>query len=199
MQAGHRFRRRRLDRVGNGEQPEELLTPGQVHDAAAPLALGLAGCDERADFHAFLPHQHRVAQCQALAVDDSSHADAGRGVEVLDPGQLESSPARGFHDRRRKRVLAALVEARSQAQHVAIVEARRGDGLFECGLAFGSVPVLSTIIVSRRRKFSMAEASRNRMPCVAAAPDATMTDIGVARPSAQGQAMISTATAFTIA
>ena len=42
----------------------------------------------------------------------------------------------------------------------------------------------------------MAAASLNRMPWAAALPVATMTDIGVARPSAQGQAMINTATAL---
>jgi len=58
------------------------------------------------------------------------------------------------------------------------------------------VPVLSTIRVSTRRKFSIAAASRNKTPCVAALPVATMIDIGVARPSAQGHAMMSTATAL---
>ena len=42
----------------------------------------------------------------------------------------------------------------------------------------------------------MAAASRNSTPCVAARPVATITDMGVARPNAQGQAMISTATAL---
>ena len=46
------------------------------------------------------------------------------------------------------------------------------------------------------RKFSIAAASRNSTPFVAPRPVATMIDIGVARPSAQGQAMISTATAL---
>ncbi|CAM5530282.1 hypothetical protein SSTU70S_02859 [Stutzerimonas stutzeri] len=42
----------------------------------------------------------------------------------------------------------------------------------------------------------MAAASRNSTPLVAALPVATITDIGVASPRAQGQAMISTATAL---
>ncbi|MDT4880206.1 hypothetical protein FQZ97_1159380 [compost metagenome] len=65
------------------------------------------------------------------------------------------------------------------------------------GLPSVSVPVLSTMSVSTLRKFSIAAASRNSTPCVAALPVATMIDIGVARPSAQGQAMMSTATALT--
>ncbi len=58
------------------------------------------------------------------------------------------------------------------------------------------VPVLSTINVSTRHICSMAAALRNSTPCVAPRPVATMMDIGVARPSAQGQAMIRTATAL---
>ena len=50
--------------------------------------------------------------------------------------------------------------------------------------------------VSIFRMFSIAAASRNSTPCVAPRPVATMMDIGVARPSAQGQAMISTDTAL---
>ena len=58
------------------------------------------------------------------------------------------------------------------------------------------VPVLSTIRVSTLRRFSMAAASRNSTPWPAPRPVATMIDMGVARPSAQGQAMMSTATAL---
>ncbi len=62
-----------------------------------------------------------------------------------------------------------------------------------------SVPVLSTTSVSTWRRASIASASRNRTPCCAARPVATMIVIGVARPSAHGQAMISTATALSTA
>jgi hypothetical protein len=60
-----------------------------------------------------------------------------------------------------------------------------------------SVPVLSTMRVSTLRKVSMAVASRNNTPCVAPRPIATMMDMGVARPSAHGHAMISTETALS--
>ena len=46
---------------------------------------------------------------------------------------------------------------------------------------------------------AQAKARRKSTPAVAPFPVATMMDIGVARPSAQGQAMMSTATALTIA
>ena len=73
---------------------------------------------------------------------------------------------------------------------------RRGHSASNAGFPSVSVPVLSTTSVSTRRRFSIAAASRNRMPRVAPRPDATMIDIGVARPSAHGHAMISTVTAL---
>ena len=60
-----------------------------------------------------------------------------------------------------------------------------------------SVPVLSTIKVSIFSIRSRASAFLIRTPKPAPRPTPTMIDMGVARPSAQGQAMISTATAAT--
>ncbi len=62
-----------------------------------------------------------------------------------------------------------------------------------------SVPVLSTTSVSIFSNASSASALRIRTPEDAPRPMPTMIDIGVARPSAHGQAMISTATALTSA
>ncbi len=53
--------------------------------------------------------------------------------------------------------------------------------------------------VSISRSDSIACASRNSTPICAARPLATMIEIGVANPSAQGQAMMSTATALMMA
>ena len=61
------------------------------------------------------------------------------------------------------------------------------------------VPVLSRTIVSSLWAVSRASAERIRMPCSAPFPVLTITESGVARPRAQGQAMISTATALTMA
>ena len=58
---------------------------------------------------------------------------------------------------------------------------------------------MSTTTVSTFSRTSSASASRTSTPAVAPRPTATMTDIGVASPSAHGQAMMSTATAFTSA
>ena len=67
------------------------------------------------------------------------------------------------------------------------------------GLPSVRVPVLSTTKVSMWRSSSMASAFLNNTPTVAPLPVAVMTDIGVAKPSAQGQAMMSTATALMMA
>ena len=68
-----------------------------------------------------------------------------------------------------------------------------------CGRPSVRVPVLSTTRVSAVLSTSMAVASRNSTPRLAPRPVATMIDIGVARPSAQGQAMMSTDTALSSA
>ena len=60
-----------------------------------------------------------------------------------------------------------------------------------------SVPVLSTTSVSTFSMRSSASAFLMRTPACAPRPTPTMIDIGVASPSAHGQAMISTATAAT--
>ncbi len=62
-----------------------------------------------------------------------------------------------------------------------------------------SVPVLSTISTSILFKPSKASAFLIRIPFCAPFPTPTITDIGVARPNAQGQAIINTAIALTSA
>ena len=62
-----------------------------------------------------------------------------------------------------------------------------------------SVPVLSKTTVSTRCARSSASTSRIRMPARAPAPVPATSAVGVARPSAQGQAMTSTETAATSA
>ena len=65
------------------------------------------------------------------------------------------------------------------------------------GLPSVSVPVLSTTSVSTFSMRSSASAFLISTPACAPRPTPTIIDIGVARPSAQGQAMMSTLTAAT--
>ena len=60
------------------------------------------------------------------------------------------------------------------------------------GLPSVSVPVLSRTTALTEPSRSSASALRNRTPFSAPLPVPTMIEVGVARPSAQGQAMIST-------
>ena len=59
------------------------------------------------------------------------------------------------------------------------------------------VPVLSTTSVSTFSITSSASAFLINTPAAAPRPTPTIIDIGVARPSAHGHAMIKTATAFS--
>ena len=63
------------------------------------------------------------------------------------------------------------------------------------GLPSVSVPVLSTTSVSTFSIRSSASADLISTPAPAPLPTPTLIDIGVARPSAQGQAMMTTETA----
>ena len=67
------------------------------------------------------------------------------------------------------------------------------------GLPSVSVPVLSTTSVSTFSKRSRRFGIFDQNAAVAPLPTPTMIDIGVARPSAQGQAMMTTETAATSA
>ena len=75
----------------------------------------------------------------------------------------------------------------------------RGSTVDSRGLPSVSVPVLSTTsvvdLLEHLERLGVPEST----PSSAPRPVPTMIDIGVARPSAHGHAMISTATAFTSA
>ena len=62
------------------------------------------------------------------------------------------------------------------------------------GLPQVIVPVLSSTIASSLRAACRESPPRKRIPCSAPLPMPTVSDVGVARPSAHGQAMISTVT-----
>src|SRR5512136_172359 len=61
-----------------------------------------------------------------------------------------------------------------------------------CGLPSVSVPVLSKMMACSLAACSSAVAFLNKMPCCAPRPVPTMTAVGIAKPSASGQAMTTT-------
>ena len=95
-------------------------------------------------------------------------------------------------------MLAGALDAGGQPQNFGFVEIRPPATIATTfGLPSVSVPVLSTTSVSTFSMRSSASAFLISTPACAPRPTPTMIDIGVARPSAQGQAMISTLTAAT--
>ena len=141
-----------------------------------------------------------IAERDALALDGAERTLAGRRVEIGGRGERDLALLRGRDDRRRQRMLARPLDARGEAQDARLVEAgapqRRPS---PPGLPSVSVPVLSTTRVSTFSSRSSASAFLISTPASAPRPTPTMIDIGVARPSAHGQAMMSTATAATSA
>ena len=98
-----------------------------------------------------------------------------------------------------ERMLAHVLEACDQPQQRCSSIESALTTVTSRGLPSVSVPVLSTTSVVTFSRISSASALRISTPASAPRPVPTMIDIGVARPSAHGHAMISTATAFTSA
>ncbi len=107
--------------------------------------------------------------------------------------ERDAALARGRDDRRGQRMLARALDARGEAQHLVRRDGRAAGTIATTfGLPSVSVPVLSTTSVSTFSMRSSASAFLISTPACAPRPTPTMIDIGVASPSAQGQAMIST-------
>ena len=103
-------------------------------------------------------------------------------------------------DRLGERVLGAALEAGGEAQHLGLVVAGRGQHRGELGAAEGQGAGLVDDEGVDGGEASRAPRRRGpARPAWAPRPVAVMIEIGVARPSAQGQAMISTAIAETSA
>ena len=144
--------------------------------------------------------QRRVADRDPPAVDRADHALAGLDCEVVGRGEREAALL-GARRRSRRRA-GARCRARGW-RPAAAARSRRcrraASTATSRGLPSVRVPVLSTTSVSTFSSSSSASAFLTSTPARAPRPVPTMIDIGVARPSAHGQAMISTATALTSA
>ena len=89
--------------------------------------------------------------------------------------------------------------SRPAAKRRTVVSSKPGRAftVLTVGRPMVTVPVLSRTTVVSCPARCKASPSRIRMPCSAALPTPTMIEIGVASPSAQGQAMISTVKVVT--
>ena len=136
----------------------------------------------------------------APAADRAGDALAGDRRETGRVLQFDAAFLGRGDDRGGERVFARALEAGAERQHRRFVEARRpAPPRRRAACLRSSVPVLSTTSVSIFSSRSSASAFLISTPAVAPLPTPTMIDIGVARPSAQGQAMIRTETAATSA
>ena len=141
--------------------------------------------------------QFAIAERDALAIDYADNTLTGDRAKFASFGELQSFLLRAADNRRGQRMLAATLQTRREAQDLILALSRQQNQRAKCGLPSVKVPVLSTTNVSIFSRTSNASAFLINTPAVAPRPTPTMIDIGVAKPSAQGQAMISTATALS--
>ena len=203
---GDRGARGRPDRIRRREEPGGLPVHGDEENRLALRARGVGlgeniGRERRRETkRRSSSNSGREPTATVCAFDSGLRALAGDRLEVARFGEGQLSFTRRKYDG------AARADARSRAPRKRRVEPASSSchpctGLDKTIFGFPSVsvPVLSTTSVSTFSSRSSAAASLKRTPAAAPRPIATMTDIGVARPSAHGQAMMRTATAFTSA
>ena len=192
--------RRLLDRVGDAEQARRPAVDDDEDDRLAVAAQGLGSLAERAGS---IPSSCSIA---ALPIDDRSaldaalHAPAGPRAERLRGGDGEPALAAAPATAAARGCSLDLLEPGGQAEQLRL-RPGRATATIETTRGFPSVsvPVLSKTRVSTRSRTSSASAFFTSTPAAAPRPVPTMIDIGVASPSAHGQAMIRTATALTSA
>ena len=193
--------RSRLDRIGDGDEAGELAVARQAHHRLAVLARrASAEAASRRDVDAALLDEARIAEKRDAPVDGAPDA-LPVTVEISRPCRRVLAPSL-----RRRAGSLRQADARCRISSPA---ARRSTSSWvkpgaastpvSVGLPKVSVPVLSTTRVSTEARRSSAAALRTSTPACAPRPVATMIEIGVASPSAQGQAMMSTLTAATSA
>ena len=196
-----RRRRRRLDRVGDGDDAGELCRRRRRTSTVAPSRAQCVGLRLRARADVDAEPRIRSSRCRARRRGPSTvprtplPADASKSLDRRRSASLALRAPRTIA--RGQRMLAGALEARGQR---AAARPRRTPSRRATATTFGlpsvSVPVLSTTSVSTfsqpLERLGVLDQHAGRAP----RPTPTMIDIGVARPSAQGQAMISTATAF---
>ena len=118
-----------------------------------------------------------------------------RGPAARSPRRCRRVPGRGAPPRAPGRATAGCCWPGPGPAAMASVSVDTMSGATSCGSPFVSVPVLSKITVSTAASFSSAAPSLIMMPERNRRPLATTCTAGTARPSAQGQVMMRTATA----
>ena len=184
-QAGQRRRRRR--RTSGSARPRPRASASAASGATStPRACHQVGV---ADQRRRGRRRAAVMPCPATAVEVGGRpAGPGRGR-----GRRRRWPRRaGARCRPRRRRPGRAASGPRPAAAATVMPAT-------VGRPWVMVPVLSRTTAVTLRAVSSASPSPIRMPSSAALPVPTMTAVGVARPRAQGQAMMRTATAVPMA
>ncbi len=158
-------------------------------------ALGACSLERRAELEPSVCQQRRAADHDRVALDHCLHAETGAVAEALGGRELSEPLARVGGDRLRDRMLARALGGAGQPEQLLLARPRPATTSTTRMRPSVTVPVLSSTIAVIRRVCSSTSGPLISTPSCAPRPVPTMSAVGVARPSAHGQAMISTATA----
>ena len=194
LQRVKRGERGRFDRIGDGEEAGKLAVDGDEDHGSAVGAQSLGLALQRDGSDAEFGQKFGIAERNAAGRSTMPTAPLPAGAsKPRDRTADDIALGGGRDDRGGERMFARALDARGEPQERGL---RRNPAPARLPTSFGlpsvSVPVLSTTSVSTFSMRSSASAFLIRMPKRAARPTPTMIDIGVASPSAQGQAMMRT-------
>ena len=184
--------RARAHRVGDGERGVRPAVPADPDRGAVGGGPGeLAG---------HLVEQVGAADGHLGVLDPGARPGAGQRDEVGGPRHVDGAARGRGDDGPRDRVLAARLDGGGGPQRLVLGQPAGGRRRRRRVISpVVTVPVLSSTTASMRRVSSSTSAPLIRMPRRAPRPVPTSSAVGVARPSAQGQAMMSTAMATSSA
>jgi hypothetical protein len=195
-QFGHGFGAVLLDGVGDGEDAARLAVPGD-DDCRTPLGLrrGLGLGQFAGQLDGPLVQELLAPDEYGVAVDDALDAEAGDVLEVLRYGQAPGPVGCARCDGLRDRVLRGVLQCACQAQQFALVHVRCREHVLELHPAGGHCAGLVQDDGVDTAGGLQDLGPLMRMPSWAPRPVPAIGAVGVAGPSAQGQAVIRTATA----
>ena len=190
LQRGQRLSGACLDRIGHGEQRGRGAVDGDEHDRRALAPQRLGPCGERQGVRAALGQERVRADRDRASLDGTCDAAAWEGLEIDGLGELERAC-----DRAAATTAAAIGCSLDRSRLAASPRRRRRNSRRHLDRrdprpALGQRPRL----VHDERVDALEQFERlgvlTRTPARGPRPVPTMIAIGVASPSAQGQAMI---------
>ena len=195
MEGSDGLRARFLHDIGHGDDPRVLPVDRDVHGCLALSREPIGRPESGVEVDAFGLEELGVARQHGLSPNVRLDAVARDRLEAGDQKDRELPLLGRADDGLAQGVLRGLLGGGRQGKELPPRRrARLGTMSVASGLPFVMVPVLSKTIVSTLCAVSSAAPDLMRTPCSAPRPVPTMMAVGVARPRAQGQAIVSTAT-----